>query len=282
MRPTLATVALLALLAGCSGDDGGGPGGTPTEPGASTGSSSTPSPTATPAPEPPAPPAEAACYRLTYAAALAPTSSASDVPCAGEHTAQTFHVGRLDQVVDGRLLAVDARRVQEQVATTCPDLLSDHVGGTEEQQRLSMLRPVWFTPTLKQSDAGADWFRCDAIAVAGESRLLPLTGPLRGVLAYEAGRARYGMCATAQPGTTGFERVACAEPHTWLALRTVPLPGPGYPGAAAAQRAGEAPCRAAGRARAQDSLSFEWGYEWPTEEQWETGQTYGICWAPDS
>ena len=282
MRPILPAVALLALLTGCSGSgSGSGDDEPPTGSGPSTESSSTPSAIATPAPEPPAPPVEGACYRLTYAAALAPTASDRDVPCTGEHTAQTVHVGRLDQVVDGRLLAVDARRVQEQVATACPDLLADHVGGTEEQQRLSMLRPVWFTPTLVQSDAGADWFRCDAIAVAGESRLLPLTGSLRGVLASEAGRARYGMCATAEPGTDGFERVACAEQHTWRALRTVTLPGPDYPGEAAAQRAGEEPCRSAGRERAADSLSFEWGYEWPTQEQWDTGQTYGICWAPE-
>ena len=39
-----------------------------------------------------------------------------------------------------------------------------------------MLRAVWFTPTVAQSDRGADWFRCDVIAVAGTEKLAPLTG----------------------------------------------------------------------------------------------------------
>ena len=277
MRParlTLPALALLTLLVGCTSE------GSPPEAEPGTTAPTSASPEASPAPEPPAPPADGACYRLSYDAALAPTTSEGAVRCAGDHTAETFHVGRLDRVVDGRLLAVDARRLQDQVASTCPGLLAGHVGGTEEQRRLSMLRPVWFTPTLRQSDAGADWFRCDVVAVARESRLLPLTGPLDGVLDTEAGRARYGMCATARPGTDGFQRVACAETHSWVALRSVPLPGPDHPGESAARRAGEAPCRAAARDRADDSLSFEWGYEWPTEEQWDAGQTYGICWAP--
>ncbi len=32
---------------------------------------------------------------------------------------------------------------------------------------------------------------------------------------------------------------------------------------------------------ADDALNFQWGYEWPTEKQWDDGQTYGRCWAPD-
>ena len=163
---------------------------------------------------------------------------------------------------------------------TCPRLLPEHVGGNEEQRRLSMLRSVWFTPTLQQSDSGADWFRCDVVALARANELLELTGSLSGVLATEEGRDRFGMCGTAEPGTEGFERVACSLSHSWRALRTVGLPGPDYPGASAAQPAGEEPCSAAARASAPNPLDFQWGYEFPTAEQWASGQTYGICWAP--
>ncbi|MGZ5400458.1 MAG: septum formation family protein, partial [Nocardioides sp.] len=229
--------------------------------------------------KPPAP-AVGSCYRLSYEQAVAPTARAPSTPCREAHTAVTFHVGRLERVVDGRLLAVDARRLQEQVSTTCPRLLPAHVGGTEEQRRLSMLRSVWFTPTLRQADAGADWFRCDAVALARSSRLLELAGSLSDVLDTAAGRNRFGMCGTAEPGTPGFERVACALPHSWRALRTVGLPGPDYPGEGAVQRAGEEPCSAAARAAAPDPLDFQWGYEFPTPDLWQAGQTYGICWAP--
>jgi len=236
----------------------------------------------TPAPDPAPAPEVGDCHQLSYDAAVAPTARNRAVPCDRTHTAETFRVGRLDTLVDGRLLAVDSDRVQEQVATSCPEQLAAYVGGTEEQRRLSMLRAVWFTPTVAQSDAGADWFRCDAVALAEDSRLLDVEGSLEGVLDTEPGRQRYGMCGTAEPGTAGFRRVACGAPHTWRALRTVPLTGEDYPGEEAAARAGEAPCRDAARAGAPDPLDFQWGYEWPTAEQWDSGQTWGVCWVPAS
>jgi hypothetical protein len=275
-RATAALAALgVLLLGGCTSatTPDPGTGSTPT-------ATETPRPTPTRAPAPPPAPEADVCHALAYDDAVAPTASARTVPCTEDHTSQTFHVGALDRVVGGRLLAVDSRRLQEQAATECPERLSTLVGGGEEQQRLSMLRAVWFTPSVRQSDAGADWLRCDAIAVAGPERLLPLTGPVGGVLDTEAGRERYGMCGTAEPGTSGFERVACAEPHAWRALRTVALPGPDYPGEDAARAAGEDPCTAAARQQAADPLDFRWGYEWPTAEQWAGGQTYGLCWAP--
>ena len=143
-----------------------------------------------------------------------------------------------------------------------------------------MLRAVWFTPTVEESDAGANWFRCDVIAVAADGELAPLTGRLAGVLGTDAGRERYAMCGTAEPGTAGFERVICSADHTWRAIATVPFAAGTYPGDERVRTAGEAPCQDAGRAVADDPLSYRWGYERPTREQWDAGQTYGICWAP--
>lgn len=278
----LAVLLAGALLAGCSALPSGSPesGQSPTPTETQPGSTTDPTPDATTAPAAPPPPREGACHQLSFERVVAPTAPARTVPCRGPHTTQTFHVGRLSRVLDGRLLAVDSRRLQTQVATTCPRLLGAEIGGTEEQRRLSMLRAVWFTPTVRQSDAGAAWFRCDVVALARTSRLLDLTGPLSGILDTDEGRDRFGMCSTAEPGTDGFLRVACSQPHSWRALRTVGLPGPDYPGEGPAQQAGEDPCRGAARADAPDPLDFQWGYEWPTAEQWSNGQTYGICWAP--
>jgi hypothetical protein len=96
-------------------------------------------------------PEAGACYRLGYDQAVAPTASGAPVRCAGPHTAVTYAVGSLDVVVDGHLLAVDSRRVQEQVARTCPDRLAGFLGGSTDALRLSMLRSVWFTPTVAES-----------------------------------------------------------------------------------------------------------------------------------
>lgn len=265
---------LLVLLTGCSSDSEPTAAPTPTE------TSSEPSATPTTA-QPVRRPGARDCYRLAYAVAVAPTTTAKPADCTDTHTAMTFHVGTLDTIVNGHLLAVDSDRVQEQVARECPRRLPGFIGGTLEARRLSMLRTVWFTPTVEESDAGADWFRCDLIALAGDGELARLTGRLAGVLGTETGRDRYAMCGTAEPGTDPFERVVCSAPHIWRALRTVPL-GPGkYPGEAKVRTAGETPCEDAGRNAADDPLNFRWSYEWPTAEQWGSGQTYGFCWAPD-
>ena len=292
MRRALAVAALAAalatpsVLAGCSGD--GGPSSAPSPDG--TGSSSAsgaatpsaaPPPTATPAPRPP----RAGCYRFGFDAALAPTTDVRPVPCTRRHTSVTYAVGRLDTVVDGHLLAVDSRRVQAQPARACPRLLRSFLDGTPEQLRLSMLRPVWFTPTVEESDAGADWFRCDVIALAGPDRLEWLDGSLRGVLGRPAG-TRYAMCGTAEPGRPDFERVTCGRRHSWRAVRTVSLADRAgargsYPGVATVRAAGQRTCKDVGQRASSDRLNFSWGYEWPSARQWSGGQTYGLCWIPD-
>ncbi|HEY0949521.1 septum formation family protein [Nocardioides sp.] len=274
VRLAAALAGGLLALTGCSED---------AEPAADR--SPTPTPT-TSAPDPPvataAPvPAERTCYRLAYDEAVAPTADQEPVDCQTRHTSVTYAVGRLDNVVDGHLLAVDADRVQAQVAAACPERLAPFVGGTREDRQLSMLRAVWFTPSVEESDAGAAWFRCDVVALAGPDRLAPLTGRVAGVLDDPAGRERYGMCGTAQPGTKGFERVVCSAKHSWRAIAVVPLAGDAYPGEKSVRAAGEDPCSDAGAAAADSALDYEWGYEWPTAEQWGSGQHYGRCWAPD-
>ncbi|HYH34855.1 MAG TPA: septum formation family protein [Nocardioides sp.] len=279
---TAVVVTAAVIAVGWRSEDG------PAVPPPDAGPSATPSPSGSPSPsvtpvraDPPPAPRPGGCYRLSYDEAVAPTVSTPAVPCREEHTSATYAVGRLDTVVGGHLVAVDSERVRDQVARTCPEGLAGHVGGTLEQRRLSVLRAVWFTPTVEESDAGARWFRCDVIALARQHTLAPLTGTAEGVLGTTAGRLRYGLCATAEPGTPESERVSCATPHSWRAVRTVPFPGDRYPGAATVRQAGEQPCRAAGRAAAGGRLDFRWGYEWPTATQWREGRTWGTCWVPD-
>ncbi|WP_201931578.1 septum formation family protein [Nocardioides donggukensis] len=283
----LAALALVAGLAGCQQDPTPTTGPTPAPSEASSGPSNgpttgPPSSTAEPAPAL-ARPKAGACYRLSYDAALAPTNESRSVSCPKGHNARTFHVGTLRTVVDGHLLAVDSRRVRAQPATECPKRVGTFLGGSPDDLRLSMLRTVWFSPTVEASDAGEHWFRCDVVALAAPEELAPLSGVLRGVLGTDRGRTRFGTCGTAKPGTEGFRRVICSRPHSWRAVETVdvgPAAGGGYPGKAAAQSAGESRCEDVGRERADDALSFSWGYEWPTEAQWDGGQRYGLCWVP--
>lgn len=281
-RWLLVPVVALAL-AGCTSDAPGATAGSSPTASASSASSS-PSATATPAP-PPEPPADEACYRLSYDEAVAPTTSDPPVPCRNGHTSQTYAVGRLDLVDNGHLLAVDSKAARTQVARRCPTRLSAYLGATRDQLRLSLLRPVWFTPTIEESDAGADWYRCDVIAVTGEQTLARFDGSLARVMAEPEGRDEFGMCGTAQPGTKEFRRVLCRDDHSWRAIDVVELTGKGkrdaYPGPDTVREAGQEPCAEAAREIASDPLDYEWGYEWPTKDQWQAGQTYGRCWSPD-
>lgn len=269
---SLLPVTGLALLLGACTD---GSSSDPPEAAPSVAPVERPSATPVPAPE------DRACYRLAFEDALAPTTAARTTDCDGTHTSMTFAVGTLDTVVDGHLLAVDSERVMTQVAEACPARLADFVGGSLRDRRLSMLRAVWFTPTVEQSDAGADWFRCDVIAVAGQDALAPLTGRLSDVLSQPQGRERWAMCGTDDPDSPDFERVLCSQPHSWRAIEVVPFEDGRYPGVEAVRDAGQTPCEDAGRSVADDALNFQWGYEGPSKEQWAAGQTYGRCWAPD-
>jgi hypothetical protein len=261
-------VVVTVLAAGCTGgaDDAPEPDGT----------SSSPTATA----EPPPAPERGACYRLRFKEALSPTVDRPARPCRQPHTAETYRVGALDLVADGHLLAVDSDRVQEQPARRCPRALPGYVGGDQEALRLSMIQPVWFTPTLAEADQGADWFRCDAVVLAGRRTLAERTGSLRGALGRPNTRDQFAMCGTAAPDAADFERVVCSEPHSWRAVAVVDFEARGYPGEANARQRGQSPCENAGLDNADDPLDYEWGYEWPTEEQWQAGMTYGRCWVP--
>jgi hypothetical protein len=276
-RYAAAAVAAL-LLAGCSsGDD---------EPAAAPSSSeaaleATPSATATP---PPAAPVVDTCYRLSYDDAVSPTDERPAVDCAKPHTSQTYAVGALQLVSGGHLLAVDSDAAKAQVANRCPNQLATYLGATPEQLRLSQLRAIWFTPTVDQGDEGAAWYRCDLIAVTGDGRLAKLHQPLKGAFRNDDVRTAYGRCGTAQPGSPGFQAVLCREEHSWKAISVVDLSDRGrkYPGVAAVRAAGEDDvCSDAAREVVPDTLDYQWGYEWPTKEQWRSGQRYGRCWAPD-
>ena len=268
-------VAVALLLAACSTSGGSSPEAADTP----VVHSSTPTPTATHSPsrppKPPPPPRAGSCYRLGYAEVLAPTSDKKTAPCSGIHTAVTYYVGSYD-----KSLPVDGRAVHRLESTVCPRRFATYVGGTVEDRRLSMLRAVWFTPTVEQAARGAHWFRCVAIALQGDRRLALLRGPLLHALATSSVRDHYALCGTAEPGSVGFAQRICAAPHSWKALRTVPFAPGHYPGVDQVRSAGQQPCQDAGRAAASDPLNYRWSYTWPTLQQWRAGQTYGLCWAP--
>lgn len=265
--PRVAAAALLALLlTGCTGDDADAPRGDAGSPTATP----TASPTATVA-TPPPPPEAGGCYDLAFAQATASSATAAPVDCSDPHTALTVHVVQTDAAE-----SADPARV-------CNRRADRFLGGDREARRLSRFAAVWFTPTAEELAAGAQWIRCDVVAVAAREELATLPAPraLRGILDRPRGR-RFALCATAAPGSDRFERVVCARPHRWRAIATLRVPGRrggAYPGQRAARDAGLDRCRRTAReAVPADRVRFGW--EWPTADQWDAGQRYGYCWVP--
>ncbi|MGD9961404.1 septum formation family protein [Nocardioides sp.] len=278
MTPRLLAAAVaLVLLAGCTGNT---PDPAPSSSPSPSPSADVPSPTASPATAAPRP-STGACYALTYTEALESTSSVRPGKCKRPHTARTFFVGTVDAVVDGHLLAVDSARVQDAIAAACPQRLGRYLGGDQEARRLSMLRAIWFSPSIEQSDAGQNWFRCDVIALAGDQALARLGGDLKGVLDTSEA-ADFAMCGTADPESARFERVICSAPHTWEAVATVDADQKTFPGPQKLRTDGKAACEDPARAVAPDPLTVTWSYEPPTLQQWRGGQHYGVCWVPSS
>ena len=267
----LTGLALVLALVGCSS------GSETSAPVSSPGSDDpAPSATETVVADPGPRPRVGECHALSWRQALAPEAQVDPVRCREPHTAQTFAVGRLD--LDSGALAVGSAEVQRRVQRTCTDRLPHHLGASPRELRLSMAQVVWFTPDVEQVGAGASWFRCDVVVVAAQRKLLRLPRRTKGWGATPA----IAMCATAEPGTAGFARVTCGSRHSWVAVSTVDLPGARLPRRQQVRARMDQVCRDAARTRASDPLSFAWSQESPTQEQWDAGRRYGICWTPGS
>jgi len=271
VRALLLALLLAVTTASCSGDAA--------KPDARR--TGTPTPTVSVKPEVPPAPARNACYRLDLDELTQPTNSSEPVPCGRSHTAQTIFVGRLKLVVDGHAVRVDSARVTEQLADTCPKRLASYVGGEQEDRDLSRFRVVWFGPTLEEADAGARWLRCDLVAFGTDDDLHEQKGRVPSGVLDGDGLDRYGLCGTAAPGAKGFRRVMCGLRHSWQAIAAIGLEGgAAYPGEDDVRDQGDSECSDLAREAQDFALTFTYGWEWPTREQWRAGQRFGYCWAP--
>lgn len=270
LRVLAATLAAVLVLTGCTADA--------TDPsGASRSPSSSETPVETVPADPGPTPRVGDCHALSFRQAVAVVDRTVPVACRRRHTAQTYFVGRLRlETPAGNTRSVDSDAAQRQARTTCQSRLPRHLGVAPRELRLTMARAVWFTPSPQRAEAGADWFRCDVVVVAGPRALLPLPNRTKGW----GDAPVIAMCATAAPGTRAFRRVGCATRHAWVALATVDIPGPKLPDGEVIADRMESPCGDVARSRADDPLDFTWTQESPTAEQWDAGQRYGICWVP--
>lgn len=285
LGPTVAALALLVTSACAGSSTSGADVATTQSPESSSSAASSPSASAStsadpsPSTAPARTPEVGECYRLAFSAATKPVSDARPVDCSQPHTATTAYVGTIDPYEDGHLLAVDSDRVQQRIAETCPAKVDAYVGGSTEQRRLSRVRAIWFSPTLEQSESGATWFRCDTVAVRSEDTLATLPQRMAGALGTPRG-GDLATCGTTAPDKKNFRRVACSLKHAWQAVSSIDLPKDAtYLGKGAGADA-DASCKDVAANRADDPLRYTWSFQWPTRDDWDAGQRYGLCWIP--
>ncbi len=120
------------------------------------------------------------------------------MPCAESTPAVTFFVGRF-----ATALAVDGAQAHRTESTVCPRRFAAFVGGTPEDRRLSLLRTVWFAPTVEQAAAGAQWFECVAIALRGDEHLALLDVPGPGLLDSDTGATTTACAPPTSPAAKG-------------------------------------------------------------------------------
>ena len=271
MRPVVAPLLLALTLGACSPD---GSAGDTSDDAAAQPTETTSSSTA------PVRPQVGECHRLSVDELLGSADTESPVGCRDEHTSETVHVGTFTAAAAGQPGALTGDKANQVAARTCRTNAASYLGTEPGRLWLTRVEIFWFVPTPAQVDAGADWLRCDVVVLERGDRLMALPTSMEDALR-KAGDDRYALCGTARPGAEDFERVVCSERHSWRAISTISVgEGERYPGPQAARSAGEERCQGEARAAQDGALRYDYGWEWPTKAQWESGQRHGYCWAP--
>ncbi len=220
------------------------------------------------------------CHDLSAEEILESADSTAPVDCGDDHTSQTVHVGTFKPAAQGKPAELTDDAANQQAFGTCRSKAARYLGTAEGSLPLTRVEVFWFVPTVEEVDAGAKWLRCDVVVLQRENELMTLPKTMKKALTGK-GQEKYALCGTARPGAKKFARVVCSEDHAWKAISTIGIGGAKkYPGTKAVRSAGEEECQGQARSAQGDSLQFDYGWEWPTKEQWDAGQRYGLCWVP--
>jgi len=275
----VALVAVALLATSCTGSSGD-----PTAESSPGSPQSTQSSPTTPPPPPPPAPKTGECRRLTFADISRYSDSTEPVPCDKGHTAYTFAVTRLptDVAVEG--VDLGNRAIQDAAAEGCRDAYTEFIGGDAATRARSRLTVTYFLPPQQGYDRGADWVRCDVVALRTPEDLAPLPTALRGFLDDDAALDDYGVCSVGAPGTKDFELVMCAHRHSYRAVAALRLGAndEAYPGRDVTLVQGRQRCEKLVADELGVSGGYTFGWTFPTPADWDDGQRFGFCWTQTS
>lgn len=273
-----AALATAVLAVGCSSS--GFTAKTSTTPSGGTPSHPLHTTTAPPPPPPPPAPATAECRKLDYSAISRYSNADKPVDCGTPHTAFTFAVETIPSKVNVAGASIGNKSIQGAASKICNTAYSAYIGGDPATRALARLSVTYFLPNQLGFNRGANWVRCDVVALKTFNTLAPLPVKLKGLLNDPKALHDYGVCSTGDPGAAGSLLVMCTQKHAFRALTALRLGADNapYPGKAKAGPGGQQRCSTYIADKLGKGGGYTIGWTYPTSPDWVTGQRFGYCW----
>ncbi len=223
------------------------------------------------------PPATGRCRMLTPADLQRPSNATATVPCDAPHTAETYASGQLPTVYADA--DYDDRRLAGFAFGTCGTSFMEFLGADESLAMRSVLSWTMFRPSEAAWEAGARWYRCDAVGGGPTSTtLIALPDKTRGLL--RKPNDDWLACVKGRSVDTA-PRIPCSERHTFRAVTTIKLGGPDdeFPGDEAVAARTRNFCGDSVAAWLGYPARYSYAYTWFPQSDWAAGNRRSVCWA---
>jgi hypothetical protein len=227
------------------------------------------------------PPTTGSCRMLSSAQVSRPSNDTATIACSEPHDAETFAVGALPTRF--AKASYDDPALDTWAYATCARAFPAHLGTDESTAMRSVLTWIWFRPSRAAWDAGARWYRCDVLGGAADQRQYVDLPTATKDLLHGRGDDHWMACAKGRSVATGTT-VPCTMPHDWRAATTIKLgeTGETYPGDKVARAKTKAYCAESIDAWLGYPASYDYGYTWFGEHEWDAGNRRSVCWAGTS
>lgn len=230
------------------------------------------------------PPAVGGCRLLTPKQVGKADNATRTVACTKKHTAETYAAGELPKELEDA--SYSSREVALASYKLCSKAFSKHLGADESMVMRTVLSWAWFRPSKKAWEDGARWYRCDLIGGGGQAltegtqSYFPLPAVTKGLLRGIKPSDDWMVCADGRT-VRQSPKVPCSDKHTWRAVTTIKLgeEKEPYPGDHTALIKTRDFCRSSVEAWLGYPISFQFGFTWFHEAEWEAGNRRSICWA---
>jgi hypothetical protein len=224
------------------------------------------------------PPSTGTCRMLSTDQVAQPSNGSRTVACSEPHDTETFAVGSLPHRFSDA--AYDDPALDTWAYATCARAFPTYLGTDDSTAMRSLLTWVWFRPSEDAWDAGARWYRCDVLGGSAAQRdYVDLPTTTKGLL---QGRGDDHWMACGKGKTLGGStKVPCSMTHDWRAATTIKVGDAGgkYPGDAAAKAKTKSYCSESIDAWLGYPASYDFGYTWFGEREWQAGNRRSVCWA---